>query len=46
MKAELAKILDYLGSRAALPKGVRRNGRAAQPALNGHGTANGHAAEL
>jgi acetyl-CoA carboxylase carboxyl transferase subunit beta len=45
MRAELAKILDYLSRRAAPARGVRRTGRAPEPALNGHG-ANGHAAEL
>jgi acetyl-CoA carboxylase carboxyl transferase subunit beta len=45
MRAELAKLLDYLGQRAAT-QNARRNGRAAQPALSGAAAGNGHAAEL
>jgi acetyl-CoA carboxylase carboxyl transferase subunit beta len=40
MRAELARILDYLGTRSAAPRPPRRHGRAAAPAngaLNGHG---------
>jgi acetyl-CoA carboxylase carboxyl transferase subunit beta len=46
MRAELCKLLDYLSLRAPVPRGARRNGRSAQPALNGAGAVNGHAAEL
>ena len=41
MRAELSKALDYLGTRAALAKSGRRNGRTT-PTLNGTVT-NGHA---
>jgi acetyl-CoA carboxylase carboxyl transferase subunit beta len=44
MRAELAKLLEYMAARAAKPAASRRAARAAEPVLNGAGPANGHAA--
>jgi acetyl-CoA carboxylase carboxyl transferase subunit beta len=46
MRAELAKILDYLANRAAVSDAARRNGRSAHATLGDAVPLNGHAPEL